>query len=678
MKDLNETPRFSFFKSPVSNTNPNGELNLKEVHQLITGETYSKITSEIHSESSKEAKGNLKSKSLDYVCFSGTFTKRANKALLSYSGYLVLDFDEIGNLIHVRKHIIQDRSIDLVLLFKSPSGNGLKAVVQTDGEQEEHENFFKAYAEYFNHTYGLSVDKSGKDLSRACFLCHDPDGFIDLKQKGSLKFELQKWLSNAKNLSNNTLNADLKQVESLVLQIEESKTDVTTDYNEWVSLGFALANGLGEDGRKFYHRISRINTNYSNELTDNKFDDFLASKGQGITIGTFFHIVNKYTVDSKKKNVSNLQLAKVEEQLNANYTFRYNEIKGTIEFKSSKGRSWKIINDRFFNSALLEMKRNGLKCSADLLASLINSNFTPTFHPFKAYLKSLPDWDGNDHLLKLSQTIQVDNPEFWSLCLKKWFVAFVAGVIDNSIINHQLIVLCGAQGIGKTTWIMNLIPDELKEYIYSGTINPGNKDSLALLAEMILINLDEMDNMNRSDSGSLKSLITQKQVTYRRAYARFTETHQRIASFIGSGNEAQFLNDTTGSRRFLVFEAKDIDFKASFDFGQIYQQAVHLYKNGYKHFFDREEIALIEVNNSRYQKTSIEEDSLLKYFEPIAWDDAGDFKTATEILQYLNTHSAVPVNQNHANQIGKALSKNGFEKGKKDNNYKWAIRIKPV
>tara|TARA_R110001599_G_scaffold242579_1_gene442221 strand:- start:31100 stop:33493 length:2394 start_codon:yes stop_codon:yes gene_type:complete len=289
MKGLNETPQFSFFKSPVSNTKPTGEMNLEQVHQLITGETYSKITSELHIESSKEAKANLKSTSLDYVCFCGMFTKRANKALLSYSGYLVLDFDDLENPEHVREQIIQDKSIDLVLLFKSPSGNGLKVVVQTNGKQEEHESFFKAYTEYFNHNYGLSIDKSGKDLARACFLCHDPNAFANTERTAARTFDLKKWLPDSKTKLERTLSLDFDSVTSIIQEIENKRIDITSAYSDWVNIGFAFADEFGESGRGLFHRVSQFHPDYSTQECDKQFYKCINARGQGISLKTFFY-----------------------------------------------------------------------------------------------------------------------------------------------------------------------------------------------------------------------------------------------------------------------------------------------------------------------------------------------------------------------------------------------------
>ena len=42
-----------------------------------------------------------------------------------------------------------------------------------------HSNYFAAVANYILQTYGVEVDKSGRDISRACFLPHDPQAYIN-------------------------------------------------------------------------------------------------------------------------------------------------------------------------------------------------------------------------------------------------------------------------------------------------------------------------------------------------------------------------------------------------------------------------------------------------------------------------------------------------------------------
>ena len=84
-----------------------------------------------------------------------------------------------------------------------------------------------------------------------------------------------------------------EDVESVVREIERRAIDIAPNYKDWVELGFALVDGLGENGREYYHRISRFYPAYKREKTDKQYTYCLHSKGQGITIRSFFHLANQ-------------------------------------------------------------------------------------------------------------------------------------------------------------------------------------------------------------------------------------------------------------------------------------------------------------------------------------------------------------------------------------------------
>ena len=60
-------------------------------------------------------------------------------------------------------------------------------------------------------------------------------------------------------------------VESVVREIEQCAIDIAPHYKDWVELGFALVDGLGENGREYYHRISRFYPTYQKEETDKQY-----------------------------------------------------------------------------------------------------------------------------------------------------------------------------------------------------------------------------------------------------------------------------------------------------------------------------------------------------------------------------------------------------------------------
>lgn len=89
----------------------------------------------------------------------------------------------------------------------------------------------------------------------------------------------------------------MNDVEQLVQKIEASGVDIAPEYNAWVNLGFALADGLGENGREFFHRLSTLHCDYDHTATDRQYTNCLNGRGSGITIASFFHYAAEAGID---------------------------------------------------------------------------------------------------------------------------------------------------------------------------------------------------------------------------------------------------------------------------------------------------------------------------------------------------------------------------------------------
>lgn len=170
---------FSFFKAPVRNTIPHKSISLLDAYNYIVGDYAKQRTEKLRSiEDPKQAR-QFKASTFDYCTFSGMFQTRNDKALISHSGLLCIDFDHLQSVDLLRKQLLQDEYFDTQMLFVSPSGDGLKWIISIDTKQTTHSNYFAAVANYILQNYGVEVDKSGRDISRACFLPHDPQAFIN-------------------------------------------------------------------------------------------------------------------------------------------------------------------------------------------------------------------------------------------------------------------------------------------------------------------------------------------------------------------------------------------------------------------------------------------------------------------------------------------------------------------
>ena len=87
-----------------------------------------------------------------------------------------------------------------------------------------------------------------------------------------------------------TSPSPLQDIEDVISRIEASAIDIAPSYDEWLTLGFALADALGEGGRNCFHRISRFHHDYTPSATDKQYNACLASHGHGVTIKSFFHL----------------------------------------------------------------------------------------------------------------------------------------------------------------------------------------------------------------------------------------------------------------------------------------------------------------------------------------------------------------------------------------------------
>jgi hypothetical protein len=152
---------------------------LLDAYNYIVGDYAKQRTEKLRGIKDPKQARQYKASTFDYCTFSGMFQTRNDKALISHSGLLCIDFDHLQNVDLLRKQLLQDEYFDTQMLFVSPSGDGLKWIISIDTKQTTHSNYFAAVANYILQTYGVEVDKSGRDISRACFLPHDPLSFIN-------------------------------------------------------------------------------------------------------------------------------------------------------------------------------------------------------------------------------------------------------------------------------------------------------------------------------------------------------------------------------------------------------------------------------------------------------------------------------------------------------------------
>jgi hypothetical protein len=138
---------------------------LGALERIRTGKSKALVEKAREAKTKKEA-DELKKK-LPAVCFSGTFSKRKDSEMLEHSGYIVLDFDNVSDIAKKRSELSLISYITAVWL--SPSGKGLKALVQIEWKTMHKEHFDALMNDF------PDIDKTGRNVSRLCFESYDPE-----------------------------------------------------------------------------------------------------------------------------------------------------------------------------------------------------------------------------------------------------------------------------------------------------------------------------------------------------------------------------------------------------------------------------------------------------------------------------------------------------------------------
>ena len=357
---------------------------------------------------------------------------------------------------------------------------------------------------------------------------------------------------------------------------------------------------------------------------------------------------------------------------------------------------WRYITNADINSMVCDCcAETGANISAKEILTVLNagSRYIPRVHPLREYVLSLrpytpdqPDWidmvasqvriktnniplantaSGEENNTTPSYTtLHNTTPNakgLWRVCFKKWFVAMVASWLKDEVVNHQVLVLIGRQGIFKTTWLEHLIPPHLRAYCCKlANATQLSKDDRLRIAEFGLINMDELDAMTPRELNAMKSVITSTDVNERAAYGYTKERRVRLASFCASSNKREFLTDMTGNRRWLPFEVDSIQnpFHTTLPYDLMYAEALYLIDNDFNYWFDLEEIDTLEQHNEVFRAQDSEEQLLPILFD-IPAEGKGEFMTTAQIseriVSYGNIKKPMPVSQ-----LGMLLGKAGY------------------
>ena len=228
-----------------------------------------------------------KANNLPFITPHGVFPVRNNQSMPQPSWLACLDFDHVADAPSLKARLIDDKALGVVAALISPRGEGVKVFtvvphpsspVSLEGLKMIYNDYYVGIGNYIAKAYGIQIDPATKNLSHACYLTYDPDAYLVEDGTDITPFDPLPWLpptyldssvvttqspSTPQPHSTNLQMTDAEKIEVIRQTILESGIDITAGHNNWIRIGFAIFNTLGEAGLPVFLDISKFYPGYS-------------------------------------------------------------------------------------------------------------------------------------------------------------------------------------------------------------------------------------------------------------------------------------------------------------------------------------------------------------------------------------------------------------------------------
>ncbi|MCD8310638.1 MAG: hypothetical protein LUB83_05440, partial [Prevotellaceae bacterium] len=492
---------------------------------------------------------------------------RTGKDVTGYTGIIMVDIDGLTD--DAFPDILARVKADpcSLLVHTTISGLGIRVFSRMAGKvtAENYDACWRAVNRHYAQIGGVEVDEKCKNLTRMSVICHDPDATYNPDASGFPMPEVkQKAEGKAGRKQGSRTRVTPERVEGTIrlLLEKEGARYAPGSHNDYIHRALSYMNRLGVDeGEATRWALTAF---ADADAPDNNVAAIARScyqrKAESGTL-TLGECRARLRDRKTRARLSMPPLMEMEAFLNGQCKLRHNLFTHQLEVRldeafmeawqesimddgEENARTtgsdeaapvWQRLTDRIENSLWCAMLREGIICDLHALRALLSSDFAPYFHPLKSYLDSLPAWDGvTDYIGTLAARVHCKccDKETFADYFRRWIVGMIAAALNEKVVNHNILVLLGPQGSFKSSFMENLLPPELRQY-YTVKTNSQRltKDDAFTITENLLVNLEEIDSMNRAELNQLKALTTVTYINERPAYGHYKVRLPHIASF---------------------------------------------------------------------------------------------------------------------------------------------------
>ena len=507
---------------------------------------------------------------------------------------------------------------------------------------------------------------------------------------------------NEKSKIAKTLNAAPKPIKSLPIVLPGDTVgemirecvnlghNLAPDYESYLRLGFAIADGFHESGRGWFHSLCSVSEKYDSRHADKQYDHCLKARGsQKVTVGTLYWMLKQVGIHAPEDSRRAVQIAAIgkragrnaeavkkqlvdvngigqeeadklvnevfgrddisiktasndpdqliqalTEWMGQNHPMRVNSITRIIEENGNEVRRERI------NSIYLRARMffNTKDVTKDLVESYIFSDFILEYNPISEYIEKNLHRRSSGNISALAKSIRSET-EMKEVFVRKWLISLLAAHDGYPV--RSVLSLVGGQNSGKTEWFRRLLPTGLKKYYAESKLDAGKDDDMLMCQKLIVMD-DEMGGKSKQDEKRFKELTSKSVFSLRAPYGRNNEDFKRLAVLCGTSNDPEIINDPTGNTRILPVDVLSIDHELynSIDKDELFMEAYRAYDSGEEWQLSKDELAGLDSVGEEFQPVPYERELLLQFFLPVSQGGGyAESLTTTEIKDILETNT---------------------------------------
>lgn len=248
-----------------------------------------------------------------------------------------------------------------------------------------------------------------------------------------------------------------------------------------------------------------------------------------------------------------------------------------------------------------------------------------SFNDVEDYLNGLV-WDGVPRLdTLLVDYLGAEDSPYTRAVTRKMFTAAAARALQPGIKFDNMLILGGAQGLGKSTLINTMSLGWFNDSIRTFE----GKDASELLQGVWLVEIAELQAFRRTDIDRIKQFVSQQHDRFRAAYGRHVKELPRRCVFFGTTNTSEYLRDRTGNRRFWPVDvginpaAKSVWADLPEERDQLWAEAVVKYRLGEPLFLSGDLENTAKAIQEEHREHSAHEGIIRDYLEqpvPVGWN----------------------------------------------------------